>query len=313
MTTLDAVVGMSREITTRELPSWTLMFPLLILVAVALVVMWRRRGAWVERELVRFAAATGLPDPGPDRMWVTERVRARLSGRFVGAVAAFAAAFVLMLLAPLPGHSQSAWWIVLVPFGQVVGTALGHLRPLRAHAAGPRVATLRARTLGDYVTTPEVLVAFVCLPMPAVTIVLAALNLAGPTTASAPAMLAIAAAALGLLLAVLLALLARRALEQPVGPEGPAGLGWAELLRAQMLRDLVGGVAFSGAFTGAFILFWGVDDAWRDYPDWYVPVAMGVVAVAFVAMGVSLLVAVRDKGLGWARTHALSELGRAPA
>ncbi len=50
MTTLDAVVGISREITTPELPSWTLMFPLLILVAVALAVMWRRREAWVERD-----------------------------------------------------------------------------------------------------------------------------------------------------------------------------------------------------------------------------------------------------------------------
>lgn len=313
MTIHDAVGTMAREIATRESPPWGLIIPCLVLAAVAFIVGWRRREGMVQRELGRFAAATGLPDPGPDRAWVTERVRARVSGRLLGAVVAFTAAFLLMVVSPFLATSESAWWIALVPFGQVVGTALGHLRPLRARVAGPRVATLRARTLGDYVTTPEVLVALACLPMPVVTLVLAVLNLVGSTTAPAPAVVAIVAAALGLLLAAVLALFVRRALAQPVGTEGPAGLGWAELLRAQMLRDLVGGVAFAGAFSGGFILFWGVASAWLAYPDWYLPVAMGIAAVACGAMVVSILVAVRDKGLGWARTHALSEFGRASA
>lgn len=305
MTTLGAVVGVAREITSLELPSWTLMCPFLVLGAVALAVLWRRREAWVQRELGRFVSATGLPDPEGDRTWVVERTRARVSGRLLGVATAVGLALPLMSIAVSDGDSSSAWWILFIPVGQVVGTALGHLRPIQGHPSGPRVASLRPRLLRDYVTTAESVAAILCAGLPVVSIALAAVNLAQGTSAPTPAVLALVTAALSLVTVLGLWVLVRRALRQNVATRGPEGLAWAELLRAQMLRDLVGGVAFAGWFGGAFVLFWGVTSSWRDFPDWYLPVTFVLAALSVSALVVGLAVGVGDKSLGWARHHVL--------
>ncbi len=296
------------EVTSPELPSWVLGVPFLVIGAIALRVAWRRRDTWAEAELVRFSSATGLPDPGPDREIVVERIRARLGGRVLGVLVVTVLAMVVMSTQLADGESRSAWWLLLIPFGHVVGTALGHLRPVGVREGEPRVAALRERSLGDYVTMPEIRVAQVCAGLPLVTIALAVLNVADGTPRPAPALGAIGAGVLCLVLVAVLTVLIGRALRQHITTHGPAGLAWAELLRAQMLRDLVGGATFAGWFGGAFVLLWGVTSSWRGFPDWYLPVAVSVMVVSVAALLVAFVIGAHDKALGWAREHVLSHL-----
>lgn len=299
------------EISTPEMPTWTLTIPFLAVAAIGMVALWRRRQVWAEREVARFAAVTGLSDPGADRLWVTERVQSRLTGPLIGLSLAVLVALPALALQESARASTNPWWIVLLPVGHILGTALGHLHRISSPSTGPRVATLRARVLGDYGTRAEVVAAAACVILPLVSAALAILNLAGGTSAATSALLSLGLAVAGLVLWVVCLWFARRALRQNVGTQGAAGLAWAELLRAQMLRDLVGGAAAAATFGGAFGLFWGVAQTWRDYPDWYVSVAVVVAIVGAVALLVTWLAAVADKRLGWARGHALTASAQA--
>ena len=176
-------------------------------------------------------------------------------------------------------------WLLLIPFGHVVGTALGHLRPVGMRADEPRVAALRERSLSDYVTAPEIRIAQFCAALPVLTIALALLHLVAGTPSPTPALVAIAAGIFALVLVAWLTVLIGRALRQHIATRGPTGLAWAELLRAQMLRDLVGG-----------------------FPDWYLPVAVSVMVVSVAALLVAFVIGAHDKALGWARKHVLSHL-----
>lgn len=296
------------EVTSPELPSWVLGVPFLVIGAVLVRLAWRRRGTWAAAELQRFSTATGLPDPGADRDVVLERIGARLGGRLLGVSAVTVIAALLMAGELSSGESGSGLWLLLIPFGHVVGTALGHLRPVGMRADEPRVAALRERSLSDYVTAPEIRIAQFCAALPVLTIALALLHLVAGTPSPTPALVAIAAGIFALVLVAWLTVLIGRALRQHIATRGPTGLAWAELLRAQMLRDLVGGAAFAGWFGGAFVLLWGVTSSWRGFPDWYLPVAVSVMVVSVAALLVAFVIGAHDKALGWARKHVLSHL-----
>ncbi|MBP8882356.1 MAG: hypothetical protein KBF43_11910 [Dermatophilaceae bacterium] len=300
--------SLAQDFSTPELPSWLLAVPFLLAAVVVGVVVWRRRDAWAAREIQAFGMAKGLPDPGEDLGWVTDRIRARLSGRLVGAIAGF------VVSVPLIGMSvnragMGGWWLLLIPLYAVLGTAFGHLRPVTQKSDRPRVAALRERRVGDYVTQVEVWSAVICSVLPVATLVLAGLVWARGTSAVSAVVLSVVLAGVSLVVIVVLADLARRALAQNIQTHGASGLAWAELLRAQMLRDLVGGVSTAGAFGGGFVPFWGVVVTWREYPDWYLPVTFGLVALAVAALLAGLIAAGADTNLRWARDHTLGDPG----
>ena len=64
-----------------------------------------------------------------------------------------------------------------------------------------------------------------------------------------------------------------------------------------------------GAVGGALVLFFGVADGWRDYPDWYIPAMVVTTVLGGAALLAGLAAAAADTDLRWAREHILGAPG----
>ncbi len=298
----------AQQVSTSEVPSWLFAVPFLVGAVVVGGVLWRRREGWAAQEIRTFGHAKGLPDPAEDLDWVVQRVRARLGGRLAGAVVGFVVAV------PVVGLSSdrvgtSGRYLMLVPLFGVLGTCVGHMWPVARALTSRRVAALRERRVSDYVTRVELWSAGICGALPLVPLVLGGLLWARGNSASTAVVLSLVFVIASMAAIVAMLLLTRRALAQNVQTRGASGLAWAELLRAQMLRDLVGGVTVLGAVGGALVLFFGVADGWRDYPDWYIPAMVVTTVLGGAALLAGLAAAAADTDLRWAREHILGAPG----
>jgi hypothetical protein len=165
--------------------------------------------------------------------------------------------------------------------------------------------------IGDapYLTRVELWSAGICGALPLVPLVLGGLLWAHGNSVSTAVALSVVFVIASMAAIVAMLLLTRRALAQTVQTRGASGLAWAELLRAQMLRDLVGGVTVLGAAGGALVLFFGVADGWRDSPDWYLPAMVVTTVLGGAALLAGLAAAAADTDLRWAREHILGPPG----
>ncbi|MFZ1373549.1 MAG: hypothetical protein WAS01_07105, partial [Nostocoides sp.] len=97
-----------------------------------------------------------------------------------------------------------------------------------------------------------------------------------------------------------------RVLAAPVEFGSPGGLAWAEVLRAQMVRDLLGSGALLATGSTVGVLWWLNQRA-------VAPTALGGVSLGIAILAASLLVALflanlADSRFAWVRSHALADV-----
>lgn len=141
------------------------------------ILVWNSRDRMVRTEIRRLQRLAGLPDAGTDQPLVAQRLRQRQTGRAIGTVVAL----LVMGLALALADPVMPWIVLASPFGAAVGTVFGQLQPLAA-SQRPRLAQLRRREIGDYVTPLELrllVAAFATVPL-AVALILAAAQNGSP-------------------------------------------------------------------------------------------------------------------------------------
>lgn len=257
------------------------------------------RGAQLDRDIGRFVR-DGVPLAPEDepvvRAWHVRRDRGSTIGYALGAP--------LYGLAVLGDGPQVAslfgLGVVAMVLGQTLGAAVAALTAMTDH--GPRrAATLLPRRLEAYVPPVFTAVATAAVAGPLLALALGLRLLQAGHPAWVPVL--VAAAVAGLLWAVL-GVAAARVLARPVAARRAGLLPWAELGRAQLLRDLVEARAMAPVAVSAGALSWAVLDA-GALPEGARPwlgalVVTGAVAVlALLGLGEW-----RDRGLSWFRSHA---------
>ncbi|MEI2776948.1 MAG: hypothetical protein V9G19_13465 [Tetrasphaera sp.] len=275
---------------------------LLAIVFVPFVVfVWASRDRLVGNEIRRLQRLASLPDAGVDQPLLVQRLRQRQTGRAIGVTVAM----LIMGLALVWADPVMPWIVFAAPIGAGLGTVLGQLRPLAA-GPRPRLAQLRRREIGDYVTPLELRLlvgAFATVPLALALIVVAA------ATGSPPVGRVLIGCAL-LVLVTAAAWLIRAATARVLGSSvelgSVVGLEWEEVIRAQTLRDVVGAAACLAAGGSAGVLWWLSGNP--GFPQWFEAGAMVLVASALALVLVLVLAATADSRFAWARGHALAGL-----
>ena len=262
---------------------------------------WYLRQRAATADIQRLQRLAGLPDPGSDRAALESRLLQRQSGRILGI-----AALLVVLGSVVSWLGTAMPWIALaVPIGAAFGAGFGQIHRMGS-PSGPRVAQLRQRSLGDYVPAAERWLARAAGSTPGLGIL--AIGAAVISDAPvAPGALA-GAGVLGLAIAASLLIRASvaRVLAAPVEFGSPGGLAWAEVLRAQMVRDLLGSGALLATGSTVGVLWWLNQRA-------VAPTALGGVSLGIAILAASLLVALflanlADSRFAWVRSHALADV-----
>ena len=262
----------------------------------------RRR---VESEARRIDRAAGTIAPSDD--WPT--LYARLRAREIGGAVGYSVSLPLGALVWEQGPPMSGVAALLVYATlPAVGAMVGHAWSMGLKPGLVRVAELRDRRLGDYLTPAERGWTLLAAAVPLAGVGLGWSSAAQPDgNVAGVTVAAVSAAALGV--GLLSVPLVRRVLETPPGTSTGGGVVWAEVLRAVMLRDIVSGCWTAAVIVPALALWYAVTDS-ESSGSWWGPGCYATIGLAVVVLAALGWAGIRDYRHRWARRHV--QVGVAP-